>query len=109
LKSEIPVDLASFCECPKATAPETCALCPSGFAINDDVVVENDITCNNIHQMARFLLDTNICDVLADVQDKCCTPLFGEEGASAAPTSVQFLGSVIMVPAIASFITIFFA
>lgn len=103
LEAEIPLDLASYCECPGSESPETCSLCPDGYAINDYVVVENDLTCSDIHQMARFSLDTNVCAILEDVHDQCCTDLrFASEGDSSRAVrtfprdSLMVVGSVVV-------------
>ncbi|CAB9502689.1 expressed unknown protein [Seminavis robusta] len=81
LKSDIPVDLASYCECPGTTPPETCSLCPDGYFVNEYVVVENDLTCADIHQIARFSTNETVCEIMEDVHGKCCSV---DEGWTAA-------------------------
>jgi hypothetical protein len=73
LKSEIPIDLAAYCECPGTVAPDTCMLCPLGSYVNEYVVIDDDLTCADIHQIGRFATNETVCDVIDQVTDDCCS------------------------------------
>ena len=106
LKAEIPIDLASYCECPGTEPPETCQVCPDGYEINDYVVVENDLTCADVNQIARFSLNTTVCDIMEDVHDICCSEGTGDQNQS---SSHVLFGSVqrLMQASLALAMTVF--
>lgn len=102
LKTDIPVDLASYCECPNTRPPETCQLCPDGYSINDYVIVENGLTCGDVHQIARFSTNETVCEIMEDVHDTCCsksedwTATSDGSGGRMLPVGLTFAFSIIL-------------
>lgn len=45
--------------------------------INDYVIVERDLTCSDVHQIARFSTNETVCEILDDVFDACCSKMDG--------------------------------
>jgi len=88
LKSEIPVDLASYCECPGTLPPETCQLCPDGYSVNEYVVVENDLTCGDVNEIARFSTNETVCEIMEDVHDQCCSAMVDDASVESGTSDI---------------------
>lgn len=110
LRSDIPVDLASYCECPNTQPPEICTFCPGGMAVDEYVIVDNDLTCGDVNQIARFSTNQTVCEIMASVKDQCCSGSIAtdaQQHSTAASSTINPLGQRLPWLAIALTIVLF--
>ena len=70
------VDIESFCGCPEAEAPKSCAMCPAGSAVVDPNKPLRSVpgtTCADFDAYAEFVTDDELCDYMQKViAEECC-------------------------------------